>query len=191
MSSQPFSYIEDVLKEVCERVYRDDSSVDVSIRLKELESATKTNTELTLYSPTLIPSRTLLSSKDLTLHVDGKRMSHRKEFTRKTLRPSQFKALLYAALSPLTLILGCPGSGKSTTLAHISKMFLLEEGAQSKWVPALDANGVERNRPKWNRFKDLFFSSIRTYESVTEMVLAEDVGVQLLSPHTATMPPTS
>ena len=179
VSSQPFSYIEDVLKEVCERVYRDDSSVDVSIRLKELESAAKTNAELTLHGSTSDTQSNIVVFKDLVSCINGKKESHRKEFTRKTLRPSQFKALLYAALSPLTLILGCPGSGKSTTLAHISKMFLLEEGAQSKWVPALDANGVERNRPKWNRFKDLFFFSIRTYESVTEMVLAEDVGVQL------------
>ncbi|EFO60786.1 Hypothetical protein GLP15_4901 [Giardia lamblia P15] len=179
VSSQPFSYIKDVLKEVCERVYQNDPSVDIPIKLKELESAAKTTAELTLYDSTPGTQSNIAIFKDLISRVNGKKVSHHKEFTHKILRPSQFKALMYAALSPLTLILGCPGSGKSTTLAHISKMFLLEENALSKWIPALDNKGVERNRPKWNQFKDLFFSSIKTYESVTEMVLDKDVGVQL------------
>ena len=179
VSSQPFSYIEDVLREICEKIHRGDSSFDISTELKSLKSGVKKNKAIVLQGSATGTQSNAVVFKDPVSEVDGERVSYRKEFTRKTLRPSQFKALVYAALSPLTLILGSPGSGKSTTLAHISKMFLLEKEANSKWIPVLDDRGNERNRPKWNLFKDVFFSSIKTYKSVTEMILAEDPGVQL------------
>lgn len=179
VSSQPFSYIKDVLQEIYMKIYENYPSCNISAKLEDCEKSVDTKNKIVLCGATPDTKANVVVLKDIVLTNDGKKINRRKEFTYRTLRPSQFKALMYAALSPLTLILGCPGSGKSTTLAHISKMFILEEGANSKWIPVQDDNGNEKNRPKWNLFKDIFFSSIKTYRSVTEMVLSEDLGTQL------------
>lgn len=78
------------------------------------------------------PCRVTLTEPALEV---GTQLVPRKQLlTEKTLRPSQFKALVYAVLSPLLLILGCPGSGKSTSLSLISRVLLLTKGAYSKWI---------------------------------------------------------
>ncbi|ESU44778.1 Hypothetical protein GSB_152074 [Giardia duodenalis] len=180
VSSQPFSYIWDVLSEICTKICKDARFITVIGELDLIHEKILSENMIVFRGREPRNNRMVkLIFRNPMLSVHMKRTLYPKEFTRKTLRPSQFKALVYAALSPLTLILGSPGSGKSTTLAHISKMFLLEKNANSKWIPVLDNRGNERNRPKWNLFKDVFFSSIKTFKSVTEMILAEDPGVQL------------
>lgn len=53
------------------------------------------------------------------------------------LRPSQYEAVLLSHISNCLLICGCPGSGKSTTLAIIIRSLLLCPGANSLWIPVI------------------------------------------------------
>ncbi|ESU35242.1 Hypothetical protein DHA2_152862 [Giardia duodenalis] len=121
------------------------------------------------------PCRVTLTEPALEV---GTQLVPRKQLlTEKTLRPSQFKALVYAVLSPLLLILGCPGSGKSTSLSLISKVLLLTKGADSKWIrTSLD---IATGDAEWRAFSSAYASSIRTYASCLDMLTDIHLGMQL------------
>lgn len=124
------------------------------------------------------PCRIIITEPSLKVGMQP--IPQKEFFTERTLRPSQFKALVYAVLSPLLLILGCPGSGKSTTLSHISKLLLLADGANSKWIkPSIDHAKEGAGPLSWHTFNSVYAGSIRSYTSCLDMLTDPHPGAQL------------
>lgn len=140
----------------------------------------RTSIRIDSYSAELSSTSYQIVFTEPSLKVGSHLIPRKQLFTEKTLRPSQFKALVYAVLSPLLLILGCPGSGKSTSLSLISKLLLLADGADSRWIKTslnTEARGTEVL--EWRTFSTVYANSIRTYTSCLDMLTDTHIGTQL------------
>ena len=109
-------------------------SLSYSIANPRLRTSPKIEWEFTREIRGQRPQARAPAAPEPALEVGTQLVPRKQLLTEKTLRPSQFKALVYAVLSPLLLILGYLGSGKSTSLSLISKVLLLTKGADSKWI---------------------------------------------------------
>lgn len=149
VSSKPTSYIQDVLRNIFAHIHRDVLAFDIDSEMCHILQEINTTNKIVLRGPDGGNQRAHTAVlMNPVQRLDDKVRSQRTMFTTKTLRPSQFKALVYSLMPPLILILGCPGSGKSTTLAHIIKSLLLEKDAASKWVPVWIESRRLANEPK-------------------------------------------
>lgn len=177
VSDKDPSYIRDTMENIYDTlttVYK----APVHLRLSTADS-TDQRTSILIDSTSSTTSCQIVFTEP-ALKVGSQLIPRKQLFTEKTLRPSQFKTLVYAALSPLLLILGCPGSGKSTSLSLISKLLLLADGADSQWIRTNlnnEARGTESL--EWRTFSAVYTSSIRTYTSCLDMITDMNVGTQL------------